>query len=336
MVRFPDIVPQLPPGLVAIAWYYDPRPDPAYHGWIDPLASRHQPFMVAPGVNAWSEIAPDYDLTFQNIDTMLDAGRKSGSMGMVNTIWSDDVQALKRPMLPGIAYGAIAAWQQKPVDRTHFFGDYASLIYSPAVAEKLATAWASLAESETALQQVLGQETMTALWLNPFEPELLSSAQAHSAELRRSRLKAEAAEAALLAAEQAGAPPPELQGLLVESRLLDYAGMRFQYAAEILAAWSLLGTHPTKAQLANDFDNLVVSQQHGKLPDLMEAITELKPQYQQAWLDEYTSYRLGAALGRWDAEYEFWRRLQAGLFTMLGNYDPKLGLPAWESLLPQH
>lgn len=336
MVSFPEIVPQLPPGLIAIAWYYDPQPDPAYHEWIDPLASRHRPFMVAPGVNAWSEIAPDYNLTFQNIDTMLDAGRKSGAIGMVNTIWSDDVQALKRPMLPGIAYGAIAAWQQKPVDRTHFFGDYAGLVYPPAAAEKVAAAWASLAGSETALQQVLGQDTMTALWLNPFEPLLLSSAQAHPAELRSSRLKAEAAEEALLAAEEAGADPAELQGLLVESRLLDYAGLKFQYAGEILAVWKQLGTHPTQAQLGNDFDHLVVSQQHGKLPDLMETITELKPQYQQAWLGEYTSYRLGAALGRWDAEYEFWRSLQARLLIMLGNYDPKRGLPAWEGLFPQH
>lgn len=336
MVRFPDIVPQLPPGLIAIAWYYDPRPDPAYHKWIDPLAARHQPFMVAPGVNAWSEIAPDFDLTFQNIDTMLDAGRKSGAIGMVNTIWSDDVQALKRPMLPGIAYGAIAAWQQKPVDRARFFSDYAALVYPPAAAEKVATAWAGLAQSETALQQVLGQDTMTALWLNPFEPLLLSSAQAHPAELRLSRLKAEAAEEALLAAESAGADPAELQGLLVQSRLLDYAGLKFQYAVEILAAWKQLGAHPTEAQLGNDFDNLVVSQQHGKLPDLMEGITELKPQYRQAWLGEYTSYRLGAALGRWDAEYEFWRDFQARLFIVLGNYDPKRGLPTWESLLPQH
>ena len=29
--------------------------------------------------------------------------------------------------------------------------------------------------------------------------------------------------------------------------------------------------------------------------------------YQAEWLEEYKPYRLGAALGRWDAEYQYWR-----------------------------
>ena len=80
-------------------------------------------------------------------------------------------------------------------------------------------------------------------------------------------------------------------------------------------------------RLGNDFENIVISQQHGKLPDLMETITELKPQYSQAWLEEYTPYRLAAALGRWDAEYEYWRRLQANFFQMIEDYNPEKGLP---------
>ena len=336
MVRFPEIVPKLPPHLIAIAWYYDPRPDPEYHTWIDPLAARHQPFMVAPGVNAWSEIAPDLDLTFNNIDTMLAAGRKAGALGMVNTIWSDDVQALKHPMLPGIAYGAVASWQSAPVDRAHFFRGVAGLLYPPAIADKVAAAWSALAESETAMQQVLGQDTMNVLWRDPFDARLLKQAAAHTQDLRRSRLKAELAEEALVAALDTGADASQLEGLLVESRLLDYAGMKFQYAVEISDAWKQLGTHPTRAQLDNDFDNIVISQLHGKIPDLMEAITELKPQYRQAWLDEYTSYRMAVALGRWDAEYEFWRQLQARLYMALDSYDPERGLPEWKDILASH
>jgi hypothetical protein len=103
---------------------------------------------------------------------------------------------------------------------------------------------------------------------------------------------------------------------------------------EITQQWKLLGPHPDTHRLGNDFENIVVSQQHGKLPDLMETITELKPQYEQAWLEEYTPYRLAAALGRWDAEYEYWRRLQANLFHMLEDYSVTRGLPAFESLLP--
>jgi hypothetical protein len=66
----------------------------------------------------------------------------------------------------------------------------------------------------------------------------------------------------------------------------------------------------------------------------MEGITELKPQYAEAWQREYTTYRLAAALGRWDAEYEYWRKLQSNLQHELGVYDPKKGLPVFVSLLP--
>lgn len=333
MVRFPDIVPQLPKGLIAIAWCYDSQPDPAYHEWIDPLAARHQAFMVAPGVNAWSEIAPDFRLTFDNIDTMLEAGRKAGAIGVVNTIWSDDVQALKRPMLPGIAYGAAAAWQAAPADQKRFFKDYAALLYPGAPAQHIAEALEALAESESALEEVLGRDTMAALWHNPFTPQLLSAVKTHAAQLRICRLKAETAEEQLLAAEQETVDKGELNALLVESRMLDYAGMKYQYANEIADAWNQLGPHPTRATLDNDFDNIVVSQQHGKLPDLMEGITELKPQYKQSWLDEYTSYRLESALGRWDAEYEFWRRLQVRCLDILDSYQPGTPLPSWQSLV---
>jgi hypothetical protein len=334
MVKYPDIVSQLPRGIIAVAWYYDPRPDPEYKRWIAPLAAQKQPFMVAPGVNGWSEIAPDYTLTFDNIDTLVTAGRKSGALGVVNTIWSDDVQMLKRPALPGIAYGALAAWQSGPVDREHFYSDYAALSYPAAASAKIAVALKDIADSETALQQVLGQDTMLVLWESPFAPKLLATATAHGADLRRSRLLAEAAEESLLAAVASGANAPDLDAYLVECRLLDYAGLKFQYGAEITAAWQALGPHPSADRLGNDFDNIVVSQQHGKLPDLMETITELKPQYRDAWLEEYTSYRLAAALGRWDAEYEYWRKLQANLFGLLEDYDPAHGLPPFASLLP--
>jgi hypothetical protein len=291
--------------------------------------------MVAPGVNGWSEIAPDYQLTFDNIDTLVAAGRKGGALGVMNTVWSDDVQMLKRPAWPGIAYGAAAAWQQAPVDRATFFSIYAAREYPLAAAANVASALTRMTESETALQKVLGQETMITLWGDPFAPDTLARVKAHGDALRQSRLDAEGAEEDWLKAMAHGADPAMVQAYLVECRLLDYAGMKFQYGDEIVQQWKLLGPHPSKDRLGNDFDNIVVSQQHGKLPDLMETISGLKPQYEEAWLAEYTVYRLAAALGRWDAEYEYWRRLQANLFRLLEHYDAGRGLPAFESLLPR-
>ncbi len=335
MVKVPGIVKQLPPGIIAVAWWYEPQPDPEYHRWLDPLVASHVPYIVAPGVNGWNEIAPDYTLSFENIDTFIAAARKSGGLGVMNTIWSDDVQMLKRPAWPGIAYGAAAAWQQQPMDRARFFSSYAAREYPPASAPSVASALQKMADSETALQAVLGQDTMLTLWGDPFAAKTLARATAHAADLRQSRLLAEGAEEDWLRAVELGADAASAHAYIVECRLLDYAGLKFQYGVEITQQWKLLGSHPDIHRLGNDFDNIVVSQQHGKLPDLMEIITELKPQYEQAWLEEYTPYRMAAALGRWDAEYEYWRRFQANLLQMLEDYSPAKGLPPFDSLLPQ-
>jgi hypothetical protein len=39
----------------------------------------------------------------------------------------------------------------------------------------------------------------------------------------------------------------------------------------------------------------------------MDRITDLRPAYRAEWLQEYAPYRLNAALGRWDGEFQYWR-----------------------------
>jgi hypothetical protein len=45
----------------------------------------------------------------------------------------------------------------------------------------------------------------------------------------------------------------------------------------------------------------------------MDRITNLQPAYQAEWLQQYTPYRLGSALGRWDSEYQYWRSVHEKL-----------------------
>lgn len=77
----------------------------------------------------------------------------------------------------------------------------------------------------------------------------------------------------------------------------------------------------------------VASQQHGRLVDLMDVITQLRPQYQQAWLAEYTPYRLGEALGRWDLGCQHWLRLQTRLDNFAESYRQGQPLPELEALM---
>ena len=194
MVKYPDIVAQLPPGIIAVAWCYDPTPDPEYKRWLGPLIAKNIPHVVATGVNNWVEISPDFNTAFENIDTFLAAGRKSGALGLMNTLWTDSGQNLLRQCWPGLAYGAVAPWQATPVDRAKFFSEYARQMYGPAIAPEVAQALEDLTQSESALQKIVGGSATQAMWADPFIPVLLKTARKQREDLRKTRLLAEDAE----------------------------------------------------------------------------------------------------------------------------------------------
>jgi hypothetical protein len=332
MVKYPGIISKLPPGIIAVSWWYDPSPDPEYKRWLDPLIQNRVPHYVAPGVNSWDEIYPDYNLTFANIDTLLAAGRRSGASGVMNTIWTDDAQMLMSLSWPGMAYGAVAAWQPAQAANTNFFTDYSNQMYAPQVAREIASALEELNGSESHLQQAIGHDTMNRLWRNPFEPALLKRCAEHQADLRQSRILAEEAQDHLSAAAELSHHEDNFDDLMFAGRLLDYAGLKFLYGIEIAEQWRTLGLHPSAARL-NEFVGETTSQQHGKAADLMDMITGLQPQYRQVWLAQYSSYRLGSALGRWDAEYQYWRQLQTRLQLFPSRYQAGGDLPALQSVI---
>jgi hypothetical protein len=337
MVKYPDIVAQLPPGIIAGAWYYDASPDPEYKHWLGPLVEKGVPHFVVTGVNDWNRVDPDFDMAFENIDTFLAAGRKSKALGLMNTVWADSAQNLYRQSWPAVAYGAVAPWQSTPVDRAHFFAEYARQTYAPAAAPDVATALEDLARAETRLQKSVGESTIHAMWNDPFTPAVMRRTREHREDLRQARLLAEDAEEHLDQALAAGADPTILQSLRVGGRMLDYVGMKYLYAIEIADTWEHQRQlkEPPKS-LWEAFGPGIYSETHSRIADLMDGITELRPQYRKSWLLEHTPYRLGTALGRWDAEYEYWRALQARFETFDRGYKSGEPLPPLDAIVKAH
>ena len=332
MVKYPEIVSELPPGLIAVAWEYDPGTEEHYQRRLGPLAAHRVPHMIATGVTSWNSVTPDFIRSFDNIDTFLAAGRKSGAAGLMNTIWTDDAQMLMRMTWPGMAYGAAAAWQTGPMDRGAFINDYAHVMYPPTVATEAALALDDLARSEAELRKVLGDETMLALWGDPFAPSTFKKCAENRDHLRQTRLLAEDAEEHLDRALSLGGDPSTLSSLVFGSRLLDYAGLKFQTAPELEEMWRRLGPRRPKDEIWwNEWSSQVTYQDHSRLVDLMDAITELRAAYRSEWLAEYTPYRLDSALGRWDAEFEYWRQLQARLQAFSSSSREGATLPPLDS-----
>lgn len=327
MVRYPDIITSLPQGLIAVPWYYEPQPDPNYRRWLDPLVAHKVPTFVAPGVHMFTEIAPDFVKTFDNIDTFLAAGKRSQTLGLINTLWSDDQMALRRAGWPGMAYGAIAAWQENPVDQAIFFPQYASIVYPANSAEDVAIALQQLSQAEISLQKVWGSETMIAVWRKPFEAGFWENLKLHQDELRRTRLLAEDAEKHFLSAFASGADTTTLESLLFATQMLDYAGMKGIYAVEIGQLWQRQkAINGTDEELWDRIDG-AFSQMHGRVGDLMDSLSELGPEYQRNWLEEYTSYRLTRAMIHFELETEYWRNLQVSYHQFRDKYQTGQPLP---------
>jgi len=332
MVRYPDIISGLPQGLIAVPWYYEPQPDPNYTRWLDPLVAHKVPTFVAPGVHMFTEISPDFAKTFDNIDTFLAAGKRSQTLGLINTLWTDDQMILRRAGWPGMAYGAIAAWQQNPVDKDKFFEQYADIVYPSHSAGEVAIALQQLSQAEVSLQDVWGSDTMTALWQNPFETAFWENLKLHRDELRQTRLLAEDAEEHLLLALVSGADPVTLKSLLLSAQMLDYAGMKGMYAIEIGELWKKQEElEGTDTELWERIDG-AFSQTHGRVGDLMDSLSELGPEYQKNWLEEYTSYRLTRAMLHFELETQYWRKLQISYRHFRDKYQTGKPLPALSDL----
>ncbi len=334
MVKFPGIVKDLPPGIIAGPWYYSPTPDPEYKRWLTPLVENHIPHLVVTGVNNWVEITPDFNTAWENIDTFLAAGRKSHALGLINTFWTDSGQTLLRQAWPGIAYGAIATWQSSPVDRADFYADYAGQVYGPTVGPEVGDALADLAQAQTDFQKVVGGGSMYAVWEDPFTATSLKRSRDHRDDLHQTRLEAESAEEHLMRALALGGDPRNLESLLVGSRLLDYAAMKYLYSLEISDTWERQHQSPEHAKsLWEAVGPGIWQQTHSRLSDLTDGITGLREFYRKTWLAQYTSYRMGTALGRFDAEYEYWRHLQVRLQAFAGQYHGDQPIPPLDSIV---
>jgi hypothetical protein len=330
--KYPQLAQQLPPETVPVPWHYNDEKD--YTRMLEPFSRNKVPQVVGTGIWAWDTIVPNFARTFRNIDGFLRDGRKHGTLGICNTNWSDDAQVLYRMTLPGIAYGAAASWQPGPMARDRFMRDYAAIQYPAKVAAEVGPALEFLTAAEESIIAALGAEDMFRMWDDPLTPERLQRIRTRMADLRKARLAAEDAQERLQRALAAGGDSYSIASLLLGARLIDYAGMKFIYAVEIEEGIAKLGEKPTRADMGFWFDRQIGSRNHSRVGDMMDTIKELREHYRQAWLQEYTTYRMDAALGRFDAEYEYWRKVQARTWEIRRTFREGNPAPKIESLRP--
>ena len=330
----PELIADLPKGTIAVPWVYNDRPD--YTPYVEPLARMKVPTVVAPGIWNWNEIFPDYHQSFRNINGLVAKGKQYATLGILNTGWTDSAQTIYRMSLPGLALGAVAGWQAAPVQSGSYFGEYAGMMYPAAVAAEVAPALEDLSSAEEIFAKVLQGPTIHRFWVDPLEPRILERLETRQEDLRKGRLLAESAQERLQRALRKGGDATTLNSFLLAARMFDYLGMKNLYAVEFARYFRELKRNPSPDLIGLYLRHQMAAQNHGMLGDLMDSITGLRELYRKAWLEESTSYRLGTALARWDAECKYWKDMQDRVSEVARKYRKGEAFPSIDSIRPRY
>lgn len=109
IIKYPELIGELPKDMIALEWGYDAKHPFAAHG--AQFAQSGVPFYVCPGTSTWNSIAGRTDNAKANLLNAAENGLKHGAMGYLNTDWGDNGHWQFLPMsYLGFAYGAALAW----------------------------------------------------------------------------------------------------------------------------------------------------------------------------------------------------------------------------------
>ncbi len=108
ILQHPDELDQIPKDTVMLTWGYGAAE--SFDNQIAPFTQSGYEFFVCPGISNWSRILPDFSVATQNIQNFVRDGAKHGALGMLNTEWEDDGEALQGYKWHGYAWGAECAW----------------------------------------------------------------------------------------------------------------------------------------------------------------------------------------------------------------------------------
>jgi hypothetical protein len=108
ILQHPGNLAEIPRDTIMLTWGYDARA--SFEDQIIPFAKSGYEFFVCPGVSDWSRILPDFGVAVTNIQNFVRDGVKHGAIGMINTDWEDDGEALKAVKWHADAWAAECAW----------------------------------------------------------------------------------------------------------------------------------------------------------------------------------------------------------------------------------
>lgn len=308
-VKYPELLKILPKDMVAVAWDYSARD--SFLSELKPFVDAGMAVMVAPGVSNWNRVHPDLETAYANIRNFVRDGQKMNALGMINTTWDDDGDAIFQMTWPAIVFGGVAAWQpgESSVETFKASYDWAFYRNTDATFRDITD---HLGRAQTLLASVgLGSFSNDTFWMDPFSEVTARRLAKGLPVASEVRLAAEnALEAVLRHRAKAQAHADTLASLEFAALRLDALGMKIQFMQEINKFyWDAYQNQGDRVRVRR---NLVeITGINARLEDLRDVTARLREHYAALWLQENRPYWLGSVLVRFDVlAATFQRKIQ--------------------------
>jgi hexosaminidase len=298
----PDLVKTLPKDLIAVAWTYDP--DSSFTRYLVPFRDAGMETWVAPGVNNWNRVYPDNAMALPNIQRFVRDGQRLGSTGMLNTSWDDDGEALFNQTWYGDLFGAAAGWQEGESSIDAFASSYGRIFHGD-LSGKIDEAQRRLTAAHALLRAgKVGDGSDYLFWLDPWSDEGRSMAQRIRPYTHDLRILAESALVFIAQADpKVTRERDALNALALGARKMDFIGMKFQFADEVVAMYDRAADSTSKGPGRDLAD---ITGANGRLQDLRDGYSLIRDEYERLWLRENRPYWLHNVLARYDLATQLW------------------------------
>jgi len=335
----PKLVKALPKDMIAVAWEYNPHPD-GYDKWLLPYVDAGMETWVAPGINNWRVVYPNFNAGLDNIQRFVSDGQRLGSTGELNTVWNDLGEGLFNMDWYGALFGAAAGWQEGISNIPNFQSSYGQVFHGDFTG-KISQAQVELMAAQAILKDAgLGSATDNLFWIDPWSAEgqqlsakLLPVAHAFRVHVEQAIILIDQARSAAPLRE-----PDALDAMEMGARRMDFIGYKFEVAQEIAdgydRAYQEQGDPVGKRHVGRELG--AITGVNGECQDLREGYELSQELFRHAWLQENRPYWLDNVMAHYDLAIQLWiqranRFSEATLQYRETNVLPKpeaVGLPA--------
>ena len=314
-MKEPALVKALPQDfksqMIAVAWEYNPHT--SFAPWIKPYTDAGIECWVAPGVNNWSRVWPNFNNTLPNVQQFTAQGQAAGCTGQLNTIWEDDGEALFNNNWYALLYGAEAAWHKGESSIPQFQGNYGQVFHGDA-SGKVSEAQQELMAAHALLKANFKTSDASDLlfWIDPWSADGQIYAPKIRSSLHDLRLHAERAIVLIAEARAQGnlREQDALDAMDLGARRMDLIGLKFQLtdaiAIEYDAAYRLQTSRDRDARTEIARYLADINAVNGKLQDFRNNYSLLRDLYETAWLKSNRPYFLRNNLARYDFTLNTW------------------------------